>query len=94
MLSRSRPTTPSLETGARGAGISEERVGGGKRERRGKRWLHSIPQLEEIAAREDPPAILEEFRALRPPVLLLPGGLFPLKPRGAACLQPGSADGG
>jgi hypothetical protein len=56
--------------------------------------VHSIPQLEEVAAREDPPAILEECCVLRLPMLLLPGSLLPLQPRGTTCLKPSSADGG
>jgi hypothetical protein len=56
--------------------------------------IHSIRQLEQIAARQDLTAFLEEHCALCLPPLLLPGSFLSLQLRGARCLKPGSADSG
>jgi hypothetical protein len=55
--------------------------------------VHGISQLEEVAARKDPPSILQEYRAFYLPLLLLPGSLLPLQRRRTTGLKPGSADG-
>ena len=56
--------------------------------------IHGIRQLEQVAARQDLAAFLEERRALCLPPLLLPGRFLSLQLRGATCLKPGSAESG
>jgi hypothetical protein len=54
--------------------------------------VHRIPQLIEIATREELSTLLEERRALLAALLLLSSGLLSLQPRSATCLKRGARD--